>query len=179
VARIFLAVPLSGETIQNLGKVKEANEHVEKIVWMRTHNLHLTVYFIGQVERANTGEIMDRVKPILEKQTAFDLALDSFCLAPDNKPRMVWARFHRNAVFTGLVNAIRTSIKDLIPDNSFFYEDPIPHITLARFNSTFDTRLLAIPTPSFEKLSVNGCELWESVPAPRGVKYESREKFEF
>ncbi|HEY6162613.1 MAG TPA: RNA 2',3'-cyclic phosphodiesterase [Bacteroidia bacterium] len=182
MSRIFLAVPLSDAVRGEVLKVKAANAGVPRLVWMREHNLHLTVYFIGQVPRDNVQLIFERVKPVIAAQASFDLLFRDICLAPpasENrraKFRMIWARFHRHEDFRSLAHALHDSIKDLLAGNPFHFEDPLPHITLARFNSTFKTEQLSLPSIALKEMRIDEVELWESVPAEGGVKYVSVDK---
>jgi 2'-5' RNA ligase len=179
MSRIFLAVPLSDAVRSEVLKVEAANTGVPKVVWMREHNLHLTVYFIGQVPRDNVQLVFERVRPVIASQKAFGLQFRDICLAPpapENKPakyRMIWARFQRDEKFRALAHAVHGSIKDLLAGNPFHFEDPLPHITLARFNSMFKTEQFLLPTVSLKEMRIEEVELWESVPSDAGVKYVS------
>lgn len=179
MSRIFLAVPLEAAVEAEVLKVKGANEEIRKVVWMRTHNLHLTVYFIGHVPRANAPLIVEKIKPLLRSRKSIPLTFDKVCKAPEDKPRMVWARFERSAAFTQLANDIHDAVAEFIPINPFHFRDPIPHITLARFRANVDTHAMVLPQLQLHGFVVNKCELWESVPAEEGVKYECRERFQF
>jgi 2'-5' RNA ligase len=179
VSRIFLAVPLEAAVEAEVLKVKQENEGIRKVVWMRTHNLHLTVYFIGHVPRANAPLIIEKIRPLLTSRKSIPLILDKVCKAPEDKPRMVWVRFERSAAFTQLAGDIHEAVAEFIPINPFHFRDPIPHITLARFRANVDTHALLLPHLNLSQFVVNKCELWESVPAKEGVKYECRERFMF
>lgn len=144
---------------------------------MKPENLHITIYFIGQASRDNTPKIIEKIKNVLREQTALSIQYEDLCIAPQEKPRMIWARFHRSPSFTALSNKIHAEIKEFIPNNAFYYEDPIPHITLARFNSTFNTEAISFPKLELQEIEIKECELWESVPTPRGVKYECVVRF--
>ena len=177
--RIFLAIPLSEEIKNTIFQLAQLNTEVEKIVWMKPENLHITIYFIGQASKENTPLIIDRIKNILKDQNSISIQFEKFCPAPTEKPRMIWARFVRNIDFKSLSNKIHKQIKEFIPNNPFYYDDPIPHITLARFNSTFDHSLIRFPDVDLKEIQIKECELWESVSTKDGVKYESRERFVF
>ena len=85
---------------------------------------------------------------------------------------MIWVRFQKNISFTHLVNSLHESLKSIIPENKFYYKEPVPHITLARFH----------PIKEFEKINIERffelkqfeittCEILESIPSPFGVTY--------
>ena len=177
--RIFLAVPLTEEIKNKVLQVNASNKNMEKIVWMKPENLHVTIYFIGQASKENSRLIIEQIKNILKDQITIAIQFEKFCPAPTEKPRMIWARFNRNVDFKTLSNNIHVRIKGLIPNNPFYYDDPIPHITLARFNSTFEHSLIRFPDVDLKEIEIKECELWESVSTKEGVKYESRERFVF
>jgi 2'-5' RNA ligase len=176
VARIFLAIPLSEEIKSKVLQVNSVNRNVQKIVWMKPENLHITIYFIGQVPRDINETIIEKISAVLKQQSSLKIKFEQFCPAPSEKPRMIWAKFHRDKDFTALSNKIHTQIKEFIPNNAFYYDDPIPHITLARFNSTFDPSLIRFPEIDLKEIEIKNCELWESVSSKEGVKYECRRK---
>jgi RNA 2',3'-cyclic 3'-phosphodiesterase len=178
VARIFLAVPVPPAIKAALLKVRQANEMIPRIVWMREHNLHLTVYFMGHAPRHKVNEIIEHILPVVEARPKFELEFESICLAPSRKPRMIWARWQRSPLFTEFARSVYSSVKKLSPDFTFEFEDPVPHITLARFNSTVDTSPIVFPETGLKKFEVTECELFESVHAPEGVKYECVRHFE-
>ena len=172
--RLFLAVPVPPEVPAYREELKRENIHIDGIKWMRLHNLHLTGYFIGNVEEEKVDEIMQLIRPIIVSQKEFSIDLESVCFAPSRDPRMIWLRFYKNDDFTSLSNSLHEALSHIIPENKFHYKEPYPHITLARFhNSVYNTHPIKLPAFTLSPLTISALELWESKPSPEGVKYES------
>jgi 2'-5' RNA ligase len=148
-------------------------------VWTRELNLHITAYFIGNIEQENFHAVSEILRGIAIEQVPFVLEFEKISLAPElKKPRMIWLRFLRNELFTDLSNRMHLALRKFIPQNPYHFREPIPHVTLARFNSTFDTSLLDLDVQlEIPAIQVNHCELWESIPGPEGARYISIEKF--
>lgn len=172
--RIFLAIPAPEEIPIYMEKLREINHELSEIKWMRNYNLHLTIYFIGNINNEDFDKVTAAVLPVINSHEKFTLELEKICFAPSKKPRMIWARFHRSSSFTKLSNSIHESLKSIIPQNKFHYEEPVPHITLARFHSIEKLGNFNISgSPELSKIHIASCQLWESVPTPKGVRYEN------
>jgi 2'-5' RNA ligase len=178
--RIFLAVPVPQEVPEYREVLQAANAEIEGIKWTRLHNLHLTCYFIGNVPIGEVSTVMDMIRPAISSLDPFTLDFENITLAPSRNPRMIWAKYYRYIAFTDLSARIHKALEDMIPQNKFFYKDPIPHITLARFHNIVSRKneidIVPVRLPS---IRIDGIELWESLPSPEGVKYQPIEKLLF
>lgn len=152
---------------------------LKKPVWIKEGNLHITVYFIGNTKPENIPAITEIIRGLAASEETFVLEFEKMSLAPPHKkPRMVWLTFSRNDFFTDLANRIHLSLREFIPENPFYFRKPVPHITLVRFNSTFDSSQLNLNLPlEIPAIKVDYCELWESTQTGEGVKYIPIEKF--
>lgn len=179
IRRIFVAIPVPEKIKEEIFRLQEANRLVKKLVWTKEHNLHITVYFIGNIKQEHFASVIEIVREVAAAQEAFVLKFDVVTLAPSiEKPRMVWFRFSRHELFTDLATRIHLSLKKFIPENPFYFRNPLPHVTLTRFNSTFDTSRLDLNVSlDIPAIRVKQCELWESVLTEGGVHYVSIEKF--
>lgn len=178
--RIFLAIPAPQEVNGYLEVLKINNHILSKIKWMRPYNIHLTIYFIGSIPSEDFEKATGILKRILSSQKEFELEFEKICLSPENKPRMIWARYYRNDQFTILVNNIHNALVKVISNNKFFYNNPIPHITLARFNQLENlTGFKMEKNLDSHKIIISKCELWESVRANGKSDYKSIQSFSF
>lgn len=177
--RLFLAVPVPSEVSAYREQLKKEN-HIEGIKWMRLHNLHLTGYFIGNVESGLADELVSAIRPVIRMQKKFIIHFESVAFAPSRHPRMIWLRFHKSEDFTRMASEINEAVSQFIPNNKFHHKDPFPHITLARFhNKIYRHNEIKLPPFSMSPLSVSALELWESKPSDEGVRYESMEVIPF
>lgn len=178
--RLFFAVPVPPEVPAYREQLKQENINIQGIKWMRLHNLHLTGYFIGNIENEKVDELVASVRQVIRSQQDFSIQFESVAFAPTRHPRMIWLRFHKSEAFTKLANGIHEAIAPIIPENKFHHKDPFPHITLARFhNRIYRDNEIRLPSFTMPPLPISALELWESLPSAEGVKYESIEIIPF
>lgn len=178
--RIFIAIPPPQEVIIFQEKLRNINLHLKKIKWMRSNNIHLTIYFIGNINRENLKNVSEIIHLVIEKQTPFTLSFHELCFAPSKKPRMIWAKYHKHDSFSSFSANIHHALTKLIPNNKFYYNNPIPHITLARFHSMKNYTDISFPDPVvLPDLTINHCELWETVRTDGKSNYHRINSFSF
>lgn len=180
IRRIFLAVPAPAEIVSLQDKLRADNSSLKRVKWMRNHNIHLTVYFIGNVPAEQFETIIEAIIPVINTQKEFTLKYDSLCFAPSRKPRMIWVKYKKHDAFAFLSESIHYSLRKFIPRNKFYFKEPIPHITLARFHSMKNYRDIKLPERFFlPDIIVNSCELWETVREEGRSNYKNIMRFNF
>ena len=179
MARIFLAIPIPCEIKDQIRSVKSANTQLENMRWTPEENLHLTIYFIGQVPNDLSATVTAQIMKLMKDQVAFVLEFDRLFLTPLSKPEMIWLRMKHSDNFKTLFYRVHSELVQFIPFLKIDHPDPVPHITLARFKSSFDAKRISFPAMDRFKLDINGCELWESVKTKEGTKYERMQEFHF
>lgn len=171
--RIFLAIPAPSEIHEYLNILKRKNQHIPGIKWMKDHNLHLTIYFIGNIDDSDFNKVTELVTQIVSSTEKFSFQFEKIYFAPQEKPKMIWARFQRSKTFTGLSDNIHKVLQSVLPENKFHYKEPVPHITLARFHPIKQLEKFDLPDLKFGKeLPVSEIQLLESVSTPEGVRYD-------
>jgi RNA 2',3'-cyclic 3'-phosphodiesterase len=176
--RIFLAVPSPPEIHEYLRILKEKNQNIQGIKWMKDHNLHLTIYFLGNIESDSFDDIVQLLTPLINSTKKISFQFDEICFAPTEKPKMIWAKFHRDSAFTELSEAIRKTLQPLIPPTKFHFKEPVPHITLARFHPI--KNLSSSIFPEFNEqltIPVTSIQIFESISTPTGVRYDNLGSF--
>lgn len=124
-------------------------------------NLHLTLFFIGNVPLTMLETIRRQVKEIAHQSQPFTLYLDAIEQGPKPKsPRLVWARFKDDPEFTKLSKQLA---KTLAPDEPNKLK-PTPHITLARYKKHAARPELkpAVAPEETITLPVNAIGIWKS-----------------
>jgi 2'-5' RNA ligase len=173
IRRIFIAIPAPPEISTYLEQLKEDNQKISGIKWMRFNNLHLTIYFIGNVKDEDFEKIVDAIRPIINSKKKITLDFEKIAFAPVQNPKMIWARFHKNSAFTQLVNSLHDALNSIVPESKFYYKEPVPHITLARFHPLKEFEKINIERPlELSQIIITTCELMESIPSPTGVTYK-------
>ena len=165
---IELPVPVRDALLAAMGDVSGAR-------WQKDEQLHLTLRFIGNVDRHQAADIIATLGTV--KVVPFDLSLartGSF----DRRGRIdtLWVGVSPQDAVTALAKRIDQALLRIgIPlETRAFY----PHITVARFGR--DAGSLAgfptIPLP-LKPFPVTGFALWESRLGPDGADYNIIERY--
>ena len=168
--RLFIAMPVPAAYYRLLGALQQYYRDYTGIRWVPENNLHVTVFFIGNIASSNIPEIAIVMRDCLTNVSPFTLKFKSVILKGSGKhPGMVWAMFDKNDNFTALANALDHKLRPLGATPARFPE-PVPHITLARIRNM---EIPGIPDVMGENIPFRGFELWSSHSTPEGVRYES------
>lgn len=171
--RIFIAIPVPPEVPPYLEKLKEDNLLVTGIKWVKFYNLHLTVFFIGNINANDFEKILSIIKGVINSHKIIVLNFENISLAPAKNQKMIWARFYKNISFTHLANSIHEGLNSNFPQYGFSFKEPIPHITLARFHpKNRNVEINIERSLDLSQIEVITCALMESVPSPEGVIYK-------
>lgn len=100
--------------------------------WTPTHQAHVTLAFLGPVERARLEDVRDRLADVAADSAPFALGLAGVGAFPDvARPRVVWMGIREGAeAATVLAHAVRQALEPLgfdLPAEPFR-----PHLTLGR-----------------------------------------------
>ena len=95
--RLFVAAELSepvrlaaAAAAQRLRERIESADASRGIRWIPTENLHLTVWFLGEVSDARSSAVLDALRPVMQTP-AFDLDIGGFgAFPPSGPPRVLW-----------------------------------------------------------------------------------------
>lgn len=165
--RLFVALPIGKQLLSAIIRVKLLNEHLEGVRWTPLANLHLTLFFLGEVNPIHVPEIIKLINEVQPEK--FQISFNSFSLegGRPKHPSMIWAKFNRHPGFTALSLKLRKAFEPFISEPMKFAE-PIPHITVARIKNVQE---FILDVPMNEPFIVNGMELWQSVRTSTGVTY--------
>ncbi|WP_299818905.1 RNA 2',3'-cyclic phosphodiesterase [uncultured Pontibacter sp.] len=158
--RLFLAAILPEALKEKLQEQLQAFEH-SHTKFIPKQNLHLTLYFIGNVPLAQLESIKQVVEEIAKHHQPFTLRYAQTEPGPhQRKPRLIWARFEPDAAFESLSKQLTLKLSD--QPNPVL--KPLPHVTLARFrkDKPAPKDLPVITSEEPLELHVNGIALWQS-----------------
>jgi 2'-5' RNA ligase len=177
-AGIPVRIPAGYSTLLNSWRIKYAHE---KIKWVPSKNLHITLFFYGDSSNENITRISEELKNTIERVAAFELNIAGMGFFPSiHRPRVVYVASELNPSLIELNNACKNVASALeydVPDMQY-----VPHITLARINylhqnSAFKDAIKAASRSMKFQLSVDEVILYESVLEPTGAKYQAIEIF--
>lgn len=109
----------------------------EVIRWVLTHNLHLTLKFLGNVPVSHLEFLKQMLAQATDSITQFDLQIGGVGSFPNsNRPRVLWVGIHAPAALSNLQKAIEEGAKRLGYEKE---ERPFsPHLTLGRVRQGLD-----------------------------------------
>lgn len=177
VVRVFFALEPSPLVRDSVGRCleeikKRAKNHA--IRWARHENLHITLQFIGEVQREHLDRLTDSVKnSLLGKTKPLTVHLGELCLFPSAyRPRVVVMGVPAQEALAELAKWIGEGIT-----HAGYEVEKRPfraHMTLGRIKQPkgVDYRFLsAISLPQVPPLKVNEIVLFRSEPHPEGSHY--------
>ncbi|MBU0668108.1 RNA 2',3'-cyclic phosphodiesterase [Patescibacteria group bacterium] len=170
--RLFVSIPLPPEMMSVLSDY-ERNNLLPDVQWVNEENLHVTVFFCGDVEEADISRLDARIGDALKGVRAFDLGWKEILFAPPGKvKRMVWGEYHSNAGFDALAGTVYDAVKPFV-DASIKKSRGrmIPHITMARFKNPAVADKVRLPQTDPGMLNVRNVELMSSELKPEGSLY--------
>ena len=183
--RAFIAIELPGNVKEFL---EETSTRLKKcgadVKWVRTSGMHLTLKFLGNVNKDIISTIEKQVQPIFEAQRSFPLVISSLGAFPAlAKPRVIWAGLgdpEKKAA------ALASRLEDILEPLGFKREKRAftPHLTLGRVRSNRNSGDLIqavrqdseVHGPTF---IADHAVLFESVLKPAGAEYFVIRSFHF
>ncbi len=90
--RAFIAIELPIEIKNSLSKIQEklATEKL-KVSWVKPHNLHLTLKFLGDISSEQLSQIEQIITEITKTTAGFKIKLETLGVFPDlNAARIIW-----------------------------------------------------------------------------------------
>jgi RNA 2',3'-cyclic 3'-phosphodiesterase len=172
--RLFLAIKLPHNYIENFQKISQENGF-RGIRWTNLNNLHLTIYFLGDVKEENLPELEKQLQ-VIQDLHVFSLKFNKITLAPPNhSPRMIWVQFYPQENFDKLNQIIYQATKNISHQKPNLKQ--IPHITLARFKNLVDYEKITLPHLKLNDLKIQKIELMSSLLTSQGAWHTTISNF--
>ncbi|WP_161888777.1 RNA 2',3'-cyclic phosphodiesterase [Pontibacter russatus] len=173
--RLFVAATLPGALKEQLQQQLQPFRH-PAIRFVPEQNLHLTLFFIGNVPAQQVAAIKQAIREVAQRHRPF--TLDFACTGPGPKPRhprLVWARFQEHGAFAALSQDLMEALATAPPKQ----QKAIPHVTLARFRKDRPAPdgLPTITPQEPLQLEVREVALWQSELASPHPVYTVVETF--
>lgn len=134
--RLFVAVELEPGIREALGGlIAELKRFPADVKWVEEENLHLTLYFLGEVAPPLLAGIKDELAQAAAGVLPFDLVLEGLGAFPGpRRPRVVWVGAAGGEMLLRLQRQVAARLDAFLkrpPDTLAFR----PHITLGRVRS--------------------------------------------
>jgi RNA 2',3'-cyclic 3'-phosphodiesterase len=181
--RSFLALDLPGQISDFLENVSnELKKSRADVRWVNPKSIHLTIKFLGNIDRAAICEIETVLKPIFAEQTPIQLRVSNVGVFPNpRQPRIIWAGIEDP---TGCIMRIVPIIEDAFFKIGFAKESRpfTPHLTLGRSRSAEGRERLisAMSALKFDGpvFAIHRAILFQSVLNPAGANYSALSVFQ-
>lgn len=177
VLRAFIAIPLP-EALQECLRNIQATLSCEPmdVRWVRPENIHLTLKFLGDIDRVQVSEIASRLVASVKSKGAFSLQTKSGGVFSDRlRVRALWVGLDDE---TGGLNTLHAAVGTAMSAMGFIRETRFfrPHLTLGRPRRSIDPPVLerclavlrAVPPKPF---TVDRICLYQSQLNPSGPRY--------
>ncbi len=173
LTRIFVAFPISPDITAKYSTYINSFQNISGLRWTKARNLHLTLFFIGEVEERNIVSVINDLRSIQESWKSFNLIFEKISFrGKAQSPGMIWAQFEISHAFNEISSLIFSKVSKymtIVPQHL----EPIPHITLARLKKGAElNEIKANEFPMPNEILVDKMELWKTVQTPDGVLYE-------
>ena len=173
--RIFVVIDLPEEIKRELLSYERRWKNLH-IKWTNFYNLHITLEFLGEVNKWELNKILQAIEKTALEVKPFDVKLDKIVLGPDPvQAKMFWA--------TVCVDNNIIKLKNLMNENLKFYDFKLeerefkPHITLARARGNqLKGKQTNIILPNM-KFKIESIKVMQSQLHPGGAKYKVVESF--
>lgn len=149
--------------------------------WVNLRGMHLTLKFLGEIDRASIQVISAGMHAAVEGEPALKLELGKLGAFPNpSKPRVLWVGIQGDRP---LLFDLQARIENALADRGFEKESRKfhPHLTLGRTRRGAEAEdlallasMIATPVPSRLDFLSNEVILFESVLKPEGARYIPR-----
>ncbi|MBI5328215.1 MAG: RNA 2',3'-cyclic phosphodiesterase [Deltaproteobacteria bacterium] len=180
--RTFIAIELPVRISDELNKVQnELKDGANKVTWVKTGNIHLTVKFLGNIETNRINSIEQILESVVCKGHIFNITIKGIGVFPSmNNPRVIWIGVEENG--TNLAQ-LYNNLEDGLTTLGFEKEERIfkPHLTMGRIKFLKDKKLLKQRLEknadiNLGQFAVDSLCLFESKLTPEGVVYTKLKK---
>lgn len=172
--RVFVALSLSSEIKEGIGRsIARYRCHFPEIRWVNPENLHLTLKFLGEINRYDLHQAVSALERISTGFVPFNIAVDGIGFFPSTeRPQVFWAGIQADGQLSDLAKSV---IRDIpLGDKKAFQA----HITLGRVKEVFPlagelARLFQEDAPQgWGRMTVAGVDVFESILRPSGPIYK-------
>ncbi|MBI5048749.1 MAG: RNA 2',3'-cyclic phosphodiesterase [Deltaproteobacteria bacterium] len=177
IIRAFIAIELPAKISEELNRVqKELKDGVNKVTWIKTGNVHLTIKFLGDIEAKKVNSIEQVLESVACKSHVFNITIKRTGVFPSmDSPRIIWVGVEENgANLAQLYNNLEDSLTTL----GFEKEERTfkPHLTMGRIKFLKDKKLLKQRLEknadiNLGQFAVDSLYLFESKLTPEGAVY--------
>lgn len=180
--RAFVAIFPPETVVAQLKTVQAQLENVLKsnaVRWTKSEQIHLTLQFLGYIERKQLADFQSVMEIAVQKHHAFHLRSETIgCFPNQRRPRIIWAGLAGGLdCLESLKEELDAAFSNLgyMPEKRIFH----PHFTIGRVSELTpkDAARLAeeiskLGAEMFGEWKVQKVHLMQSVLSPKGATYQ-------
>ncbi|MCD4651042.1 MAG: RNA 2',3'-cyclic phosphodiesterase [Candidatus Cloacimonetes bacterium] len=178
--RAFLAFQLPDNIREELSQLIDKGKNLvpKGIKWVREENLHITLLFLGDIERSQLKQ-MDRVfSKIFGGLQPFTINSPIIETIPAREPRIIWVRYRTNV---RKIFSLPGSIRNAFPKLGLETKPLKLHVTLGRVRSNAENipfgKIISLDMPK-QNTIIDTVGLFESKLKPDGPVYHLLQQYE-
>ena len=173
--RCFIAIEFDDKTRNILAAVqKQLKDQGIKGNYTRIDNLHLTLKFLGEIDRSVYLDVCDSIRKVSLRYKKLVLELDRLGKFDKGSKKIVWAGLSDNKNLLRLYKNLESELEGIMPIKKEKYY--IPHITLIREAALLSDDILNLECheKSGYKFIAPGISLMESTRVDGRLTYIRR-----
>lgn len=180
--RLFVAIKINPDkTFINLFDQIKQKTINDKVKWVNTNNIHITLKFLGETEEPKIDSIKRMINQSLQDTPKFQIEISEVGIFGSSyQPKAIWFGVKNNKE---LIKASTKIIDNL--DAIGFLKDRqnfVPHITLGRINYINDKKMFQnminqLKSEHIQVVEIDEVILYESILKKEGPIYIEIEKF--
>ncbi len=163
--RCFIAIELEEGIRKNISqlqsRLQKKMHHDSKIRWVKPHNIHLTLKFLGDVDDAAIAEVCAAVSQAAATNQPFDFEIGNCgCFGSGDSARVLWVDVTGGLAELGkLHDAVDSNLAEtgFAPDRRKFN----PHLTLARIRNAATGRNVRKIVEQLDPIILGVQNAWE------------------
>lgn len=182
--RLFIAITVPEDSsIVSLSDNLKTCLSKDKINWVKTCNLHLTLKFLGDTQVSLIPEILSAIDEITKQYDKFTASIDELGIFGSKySPKVIWVKANPEKRFNQIFETLSQHLSQIgIRKTS---ENFVSHVTLGRIKHLQDVKYFQSCISKYKNgksfsFSVDNIILFESKLTPKGPEYSVVGKSEF
>ena len=184
--RTFLAVDIEDAVKEKINiQIEEFRSRERNIRWVKPHNIHITLYFFGEVHDSDFDGLEYAIQNSLKDILPFRVKICGFSAFPTlNRPRVLWIGVENPSqelknIYKGINRELSQTTVNVNRDTKGY----TPHITVGRVKRMIDRKIISdmqeITDVVFGTFQIKEVVLYQSILMREGPQYKPFKYFPF